>query len=124
MTNRYNKRLTTAATLRTHAEISAFFAGTDLLLPGVVQYHQWNPGEPPAMPRAKSPPTAALGASHRAAPVSCARAQLVTNQMVRTSLSVSFSSRCGTSPRMAMALPCLKRWVSPLITIVRVPSST
>ena len=27
-------------------EISAFFAGTDLLPPGVVQYHQWHPGEP------------------------------------------------------------------------------
>ena len=46
MTDRYNKRVTTTATLRTHAEIEAFFAGTDLLPPGVVQYHQWNPGEP------------------------------------------------------------------------------
>ena len=46
MTDRYNKRVATAATLRTHAEISAFFAGTNLLTPGVVQYHQWNPGEP------------------------------------------------------------------------------
>jgi len=43
---RYNRRVSTAATLRTHAEISAFFAGTDLLPPGVVQYHQWHPGEP------------------------------------------------------------------------------
>jgi len=46
MTDRYNQRVTTAATLRTHAEISAFFSGTDLLPPGVVQYHQWHPGEP------------------------------------------------------------------------------
>ena len=46
MTDRYNQRVATAATLRTHAEISAFFAGTDLLPPGVVQYHQWHPGEP------------------------------------------------------------------------------
>jgi trans-aconitate methyltransferase len=46
MTDRYNQRVTTAATLRTHAEISAFFAGTELLPPGVVQYHQWHPGEP------------------------------------------------------------------------------
>jgi hypothetical protein len=46
MTDRYNQRVSTAATLRTHAEISAFFAGTDLLPPGVVQYHQWRPGEP------------------------------------------------------------------------------
>jgi trans-aconitate methyltransferase len=46
MTDRYNQRVATAATLRTHAEITAFFAGTDLLPPGVVQYHQWHPGEP------------------------------------------------------------------------------
>jgi hypothetical protein len=46
MTSRYNQRVATAATLRTHAEISAFFAGTDLLPPGLVQYHQWRPGEP------------------------------------------------------------------------------
>ena len=46
MADRYNQRVTTAATLRTHAEISAFFSGTDLLPPGVVQYHQWHPGEP------------------------------------------------------------------------------
>jgi S-adenosyl methyltransferase len=45
MTSRYNQRVSTAATLRTHAEISAFFTGTDLLPPGVVQYHQWHPGE-------------------------------------------------------------------------------
>jgi hypothetical protein len=46
MTSRYNQRVSTAATLRTHAEISAFFAGTDLLPPGVVQYQQWHPAEP------------------------------------------------------------------------------
>ncbi|HTU74341.1 MAG TPA: SAM-dependent methyltransferase [Trebonia sp.] len=46
MADRYNRRVSTAATLRTHAEISALFAGTDLLPPGVVQYHQWHPGEP------------------------------------------------------------------------------
>jgi trans-aconitate methyltransferase len=46
MTSRYNRRVATAATLRTHAEISAFFAGTEVLPPGVVQYHQWHPGEP------------------------------------------------------------------------------
>jgi hypothetical protein len=45
MTSRYNQRVSTAATLRTHAEISAFFTGTELLAPGVVQYHQWHPGE-------------------------------------------------------------------------------
>jgi hypothetical protein len=46
MTARYNQRVATAATLRSHAEISAFFDRTDLLPPGVVQYHQWHPGEP------------------------------------------------------------------------------
>ena len=46
MADRYNRRVATATTLRTHAEISAFFAGTDLLPPGVVQYPQWHPGEP------------------------------------------------------------------------------
>jgi hypothetical protein len=46
MTDRYNQRVATAATLRTRAEISAFFAGMDLLPSGVVQYHQWHPGEP------------------------------------------------------------------------------
>ena len=40
MTSRYNQRVSTAATLRTHAEISAIFTGTELLAPGVVQYHQ------------------------------------------------------------------------------------
>lgn len=45
MADRYNQRIATAATLRTHAEISAFSAGADLLPPGVVQYHQWHPGE-------------------------------------------------------------------------------
>jgi S-adenosyl methyltransferase len=45
MTSRYNERVATAATLRTHAQIAAFFAGTDLLPPGVVQYDQWHPGE-------------------------------------------------------------------------------
>jgi hypothetical protein len=31
ITDRYSPRVTTAATLRTHAEISAFFSGTDPL---------------------------------------------------------------------------------------------
>jgi len=46
MTDRYNRRVATAATLRTREEITAFFDGTDLLPPGVVQYNQWHPGEP------------------------------------------------------------------------------
>jgi hypothetical protein len=43
MTRRYNQRVSTAATLRTHAEISRFFDGMELLDPGVVQYHHWHP---------------------------------------------------------------------------------
>ena len=45
LTKRYNQRVSTASTLRTHAEISAFFTGLDILEPGVVQYHRWRPGE-------------------------------------------------------------------------------
>jgi hypothetical protein len=45
MTRQYNQRVSAAATLRTHAEISALFAGTETIAPGVVQYHQWHPGE-------------------------------------------------------------------------------
>ena len=45
MTARFNRQVSTGATLRTRAEISAFFTGTELLPPGVVQYHQWQPGE-------------------------------------------------------------------------------
>jgi S-adenosyl methyltransferase len=43
MTRRYNERVSTAATLRTHAEISRFFDGMELLEPGVVQLHRWRP---------------------------------------------------------------------------------
>jgi hypothetical protein len=46
MTRQYNQRVSAAATLRTHAEISSLFAGTETIAPGVVQYHQWFPGEP------------------------------------------------------------------------------
>ena len=45
MTDRFNRQVSTGATLRTRAEITAFFTGTELLPPGVVQYHQWQPGE-------------------------------------------------------------------------------
>jgi S-adenosyl methyltransferase len=48
MRDRYNQRVSTAATLRTHAEISAFFPDLDMLKPGLVQYHKWRPGEPAA----------------------------------------------------------------------------
>jgi hypothetical protein len=46
MVKRYNAGVPTTTTLRNHAEISAFFAGTELLEPGVVQLHRWHPGEP------------------------------------------------------------------------------
>lgn len=46
MTSRYNQRVSGGATLRTHAEIAGFSAGTELLPPGVVQYRQWHPGKP------------------------------------------------------------------------------
>ena len=65
MASRYNQRVSTAATLRTHAEISAFFAGTELVSPGLVQYHQWHPGELLATLTVRSPPTAVSGASPR-----------------------------------------------------------
>jgi tRNA A58 N-methylase Trm61 len=44
MTERYNKRVATAATMRTHAEVSRFFSGLELLPPGIVQLHRWQPG--------------------------------------------------------------------------------
>ena len=40
---RFNQRASTPVTLRTHAEVSRFFAGTDLIPPGVVQLHRWRP---------------------------------------------------------------------------------
>ncbi|HEY6493847.1 MAG TPA: SAM-dependent methyltransferase [Trebonia sp.] len=46
MVSRYNAGVPTTTTLRNHAGVSAFFAGTELLAPGVVQLHQWQPGEP------------------------------------------------------------------------------
>ena len=44
MTQNVNRRSATPTTLRTHAEISRFFDGLELLPPGVVQYHRWDPG--------------------------------------------------------------------------------
>ncbi len=40
---RYNERAHNQATPRTHAEVSRFFEGLDLLEPGVVQLPQWRP---------------------------------------------------------------------------------
>ena len=41
---RYNELAAAPVALRTHAEVSRFFAGLELLEPGVVQVHQWRPG--------------------------------------------------------------------------------
>jgi hypothetical protein len=49
MADKYNQRVSTQATLRTHAEVSAFFSGLDLLEPGLAQLHQWRPGESAAV---------------------------------------------------------------------------
>ena len=44
----YNEHVAVPLTARSHAEVSAFFAGLDLVDPGVVQLHRWRagPGDP------------------------------------------------------------------------------
>jgi hypothetical protein len=41
---RVNAQSASPTTLRTHAEIARFFDGLDLLEPGLVQVHRWQPG--------------------------------------------------------------------------------
>jgi hypothetical protein len=41
---RYNERVSTPQTLRTLDEVTRFFAGLDLVPPGVVYVHAWRPG--------------------------------------------------------------------------------
>jgi hypothetical protein len=41
---RVNAQSASPTTLRTHEEIAAFFDGLDLLEPGLVQVHRWQPG--------------------------------------------------------------------------------
>jgi hypothetical protein len=41
---RYNEQAAAPVTARTHAEVCQFFAGLDLLEPGVVQVYRWRPG--------------------------------------------------------------------------------
>lgn len=41
---RVNALSASPTTLRTHAEITRFFAGLDLLEPGLVQVRRWQPG--------------------------------------------------------------------------------
>jgi S-adenosyl methyltransferase len=40
----YNKQAAAPLTARSHAEVRGFFAGLDLVEPGVVQLHRWQPG--------------------------------------------------------------------------------
>ena len=40
----YNERAAAPVTMRTHAEVSRFFAGLDMVEPGLVQLHRWRPG--------------------------------------------------------------------------------
>ena len=40
----YNQTAAAPVTMRTHAEVSRFFDGLELVEPGVVQLHRWRPG--------------------------------------------------------------------------------
>jgi S-adenosyl methyltransferase len=42
---RYNQQATVPVTGRSHAEVGQFFAGLDLIEPGVVQVHRWRAGD-------------------------------------------------------------------------------
>jgi hypothetical protein len=42
---RYNERVSTPQTLRTRDDVARFFAGLELVEPGLVQVHQWRPDE-------------------------------------------------------------------------------
>jgi len=46
MTEGYNKKSATSATLRSRAEVAGFFDGLDLLPPGLVHLGRWEPGQP------------------------------------------------------------------------------
>ena len=41
---RYNDQAAAPVAARTHAEAGRFFAGLDLVEPGLVQVHRWRPG--------------------------------------------------------------------------------
>src|SRR5262249_50280437 len=46
---RLNERMgDTQGTLRTHAEVAAFFDGLEMVPPGLVQLHRWRPDSPDA----------------------------------------------------------------------------
>jgi len=40
----YNKQAAAPLTARSYAEVCQFFAGLDLVEPGLVQLHRWRPG--------------------------------------------------------------------------------
>jgi hypothetical protein len=42
---RYNERVSTPQTLRSHDQVARFFEGLELVEPGLVYVHAWRPGE-------------------------------------------------------------------------------
>jgi hypothetical protein len=42
---RYNERVSTPQTLRDRGDVARFFEGLEMVEPGLVQVHQWRPGE-------------------------------------------------------------------------------
>jgi hypothetical protein len=64
MTKGYNKRSATPATLRSQAEVAAFFDGLDLLPPGLVQLGRWVAGSPEPAPEPGMPAWTGLGSKN------------------------------------------------------------
>jgi hypothetical protein len=60
---RYNERVSTPQTLRTHDSVARFFANLELVEPGLVQVHQWRPDEGDVEPDAA--PTAHGGVARK-----------------------------------------------------------
>jgi hypothetical protein len=50
MARHLSQRSVILTTLRTHAEVTRFFDGLELLPPGVVQLHRWHPEEGKLVP--------------------------------------------------------------------------
>ena len=68
----YNERVATPQTLRTREQVARFFAGLELVDPGLVQVHQWRPGPGDSAPEGTVSAHGAVarkpGASRRLAP--------------------------------------------------------
>jgi hypothetical protein len=62
MTQGYNRRSATSATLRSQAEVAMFFDGLDLLPPGLVHLGRWVAGSPEPAPEPGMPAWTGLGA--------------------------------------------------------------